>query len=202
MDNSKIILIEKINPNNLHSEEEKKVVLGIRHLLGISKDEFIPPLDYRTGIRGRDPVQGFEQVGIDLYYNKLLSQNNICVLSPSGEVVAFMSFRHDFEDKYYFSQIAFVDDVINYVTTLIVHPGYKRQGLATLLYQTVENCLTSTVKGTCIATRTWHTNYGHIKLLQSRGYNLTCTFHSEREWPHGGKKYDTVYFCKRLSINE
>jgi hypothetical protein len=172
---------------------------AIEDMVYDGRDEFIPPLSYRKGSAGSGSVKNPKDLrvaGLLDYKDKMLSQKNILAITGDGDVIAFASFRHDYEDRNYLP-LAGRDDKINYLTTIIVNDAYRRNGIANKLYDYLENNLPEAVHGNIVATRTWWTeDNGHLKLLDGRGYILTCTLHCEREFM--GEKYDTVYYCKRV----
>ena len=190
------------------NKELMGIAKSIKKLIEIGKDDFIPPLDYRNDSVGGETlkVSNLEYVGIEPYLEKVLRQKNIVVLTPEGEVVSFMSFRHEHDEKYYLSKIVGSGDVVNYVTTLITSPTHLGRGLAKCLYDYIENRLPKDARGTCVATRTWHTNVEHIGLIERRGYERVCTLHKQREWKcnetGNHEFYDTVYYCKRVEDAE
>ncbi|MDR2971769.1 MAG: GNAT family N-acetyltransferase, partial [Bacteroidales bacterium] len=96
----------------------------------------------------------------------------------------------------YFPSVFRSGDVINYITTICTHPDFRGRKLASQLYEFIEKSLPNTVKAECVSTRTWNTNIEHIRLLEKRGYKLTCTLHEDRR-DEDGTMLDTVYYCKR-----
>jgi len=172
---------------------------AIEDMVYDGRDEFIPPLSYRKGSTGSESVKNpkdLRMTGLLDYKEKMLSQKNILAITDDGEVIAFASFKHDYEDRDYLP-LAECDDKINYLTTIIVNSAYRRNGIANKLYDYLENKLPESVHGNIVATRTWWTEgNGHLALLDRREYVLTCTLHNEREFL--GEKYDTVYYCKRV----
>jgi len=190
-----------------------KLAQAVYDLMVMSDKDFIPPLSDRSSATKTLAEQSDDYIYyypvVDHYYEIILGQKNIIALVDE-KIVAFMSFRHDFEKKFYFPTEANANDKINYVTTLCANPDYRGRGLAKDLYDFIENKLPKEVWADCVATRTWHTNESHIKILQKRGYKLTCTLHKERfdkvgfynQSPESKPReeffLDTVYYCKSL----
>lgn len=192
----------------LHSAYAEMVRLtsiadAIDGLIWLGQNDFVPPLPYRRGSSGTASVTNKEnrkQDALDEYRDLILGQKNILVFVPAknenaeDKLVAFMSFRHDCDIRDFLSKDVKAGDKINYVTTIIVHPEHRRRGLTSKLYDYMESLLPTSVHAKCVSTRTWHTNTAHNKLLEKKGYELTCTLHGQREYD--GNPYDTVFYCK------
>ncbi len=98
-----------------------------------------------------------------------------------GKVVGFMSFK-----KNYVCENISSDYAPNlYVTTLVVHPDYRHQGIAGKFYHK----LMDTFKKHYIFTRTWSTNTGHIRILTMLGFHGHSHISDDR-----GEGIDTVYY--------
>lgn len=180
---------------NLGLDSYSGSVLG---LLKANDDTFFPPLTYRKGSTGSGSVmnlKNLEEGAIEAYRETMLAQKNIFVLKENI-VIAFMSFRHDYDAPHYFPQVIEQGDSVNYITTLIVNSDYRKNHIAYSLYAYIENLLPEMVHGRCVATRTWGKNEPHIKLLAKRNYKLTCRLPEERNFKDSTD--DTVYFAKRV----
>jgi len=194
----------EIDSDHVPNANEYQNAIG--GLIFEANEEFVPPLTYRKGSAGHSSVSNQKNLrlwGLNDYTATMLTQKNIVAYDSKEEIVAFMSFRHDYEKRDYLlhPKVGLVkDDKVNYVTTLIVGENGRRKGIASLLYNYIEDKLPESVHANVIATRTWHSsndsNIAHISLLIKREYNLTCTLHEEREF--NGKRYDTVYYAKRV----
>jgi ribosomal protein S18 acetylase RimI-like enzyme len=181
------------NPNN-------QVATAIKNLIVICDEEFIPPLSYRENAVAPIAKMHVHEKDCESYFEIISVQNNI-VAYCNDKIVAFMSFRHN-ESHDHFDGVVRDGDVVNYVSTICVDKNFRRYGIANRLYDFIENKnngLPRGVYGECVATRTWHTNESHIKLLDKRGYCLTDTLLNDRI-SNAGEKIDTVYFCKRLAF--
>jgi ribosomal protein S18 acetylase RimI-like enzyme len=176
---------------------------SIKSVLEQCDNDFIPPLSCRESSTAAVAAQcNLHARDIQPYFEQVLAQKNIVAYS-GNDIVALMSFRHNFPNHFYFPTIVKEDDVINYVTTICVLEKYRGYSLAKRLYDFIENVddlLPTRVYGTCIATRTWETNGSHIKILDKRGYTLTCTLHGDRYDEIENRNISTVYYCKRLAI--
>lgn len=188
------------------SDYEPKVQLessfadAIGNLVFEVNEDFIPPLSYRKGAFGavsfKDADKNKKLVGINEYASIMLSQKNIIVTAANDEVVAFMSFRHDYEQRDYLPQDVRAEDKVNYITTIAVSPDWQGKGICSNMYDYMEKMLPESVHANVVATRTWPQNQGHIKILERRKYHLVCTLHGEREFE--GTLYDTIYYSKRV----
>jgi hypothetical protein len=198
--------IEEDSDFRPRSELESVYAKGIGDLIWDANEEFIPHLSYRKGSTGHSSVKNqidLKTDGLRDYTATMLTQKNILVFNTANDVVAFMSFRHDYDKRDYLTHpkldIKWTDKV-NYVTTIIVGQNYRGQKLSALLYDYVESRLPISVHANIVATRTWDgdkaSNEKHISLLNKRGYKLTCTLHEEREFE--GSSHNTVYYAKRV----
>jgi RimJ/RimL family protein N-acetyltransferase len=181
------------------AELEVSFAESIGGLIFDANHEFIPHLSYRRGSIGSSSLKNRKNLrgpGIEDYTQQMLSQKNILVFNKENEVVAFMSFRHDYEERSYLLRFLDEGDKINYLTTLIVRKDYRGKGLMKTLYDYIEKKLPESVHANIVATRTWVGNDSHIRYLEKNGYQVACTLHKEREFE--GDFYDTVYYCKRL----
>lgn len=188
---------------------ERNIVASLRDLIWQGNNDFIPPLSYRKGSAGYNSVASSVNLesgnigrgGIEDYIETMFAQKNILVYKTGDagkiSVVAFMSFRHDYDVNTYIPQVAISGDIINYITTFITREDYRRKGLLTRMYDYIETTLPESVHGNIVATRTWHTNISHLKMLEKRDYVWTTTLHNERVF--NDKMYDTVYYAKRVS---
>lgn len=159
--------------------------LQVYELLKKCDREFVPPLSDRESTTQsnlhasgadahREPKRYFEQ----------LCQQSVILAVNQKQVLGFMSFRekHICED---------VRDGVEtaYVTTIIVDPQHRGQGLTRQMYQS----LMDHTRGAHlpISTRTWSTNHAHIKVLSRLGFREILRIRDGR-----GPGIDTVYFRK------
>lgn len=177
--------------------QNEKFADSVRELLVLCDKEFIPPLSFRNSSTQKD-FSGSSQSpneisGITLYLNDLMKQNNIFVLDGEN-LIAFMSFKPN-HFKFPFDTIIEPNEVNNYISTLIVHPKYRRFHIAYRLYDYIENLLNNDNMMACISTRTWSTNVSHINLLKKRGYKFIYSAKNDRT-DNEGNIVDTVYYLK------
>ena len=175
------------------------VAVAMRKLIVMCDEDFIPPLSYRADTVTPIAKMDVHEKNLEPYFKMVSKQNNV-VAYCDDEIVAFMSFRHDYPHDH-FNSVVQDGDVINYVSTICVDKDFRRHGIAKSFYDLIENKnndLPQEVYGDCVATRTWDTNESHIKLLEKRGYELTDTLPEDRTTKKD-EKLDTVYYAKRLT---
>lgn len=172
---------------------EPKVASAIWQLLLDADQSFVPPLSARhsstqsalsTATPGevREPRQYFEA----------LQKQHFILARPVNEgsaVAGFMSFRTGYTLPAGRSAPQY-----HYVTTVIVRPASRGQGLTTRMYRRLMAVAKATGNG--VATRTWSTNAHHIGLLSKLGFSVAHRVPNDR-----GVGVDTVYFVKD-SYNE
>lgn len=172
---------------------EPKVTAAIWQLLLDADQSFVPPLSARhsstqsalsTATAGevREPRQYFET----------LQNQHFILARPVDEgngVAGFMSFRSDYTLPAGESAAQY-----HYVTTVIVRPASRGQGLTTRMYHRLMAVAKATGNG--VATRTWSTNAHHIGLLTKLGFTVAHKVPNDR-----GVGVDTVYLVKD-SYNE
>ncbi len=168
------VLFEQLSDSNLLSQVKKLIILGDR--------EFIPPLSARSSTTQQN-LTGIENGGIESYFEEMKAQS--FVLAMEGKTVAgFMSFRKNHENPY-------ITEKENlYASTCVVHPDFRGQGLMTLFYKTM---ITSYPERP-IYTRTWHENFGHLKVLDRLGFICIKTVENDR-----GAGIHTVYYRKEAT---
>lgn len=167
----------------------------IKRLLVTADEEFIPPLSGRDGTTqttGLDDVADISDgVGeaIEEYYRQCIDQQFI--LAHEGDHLAgFLSFRHDYR-----ADALGEYTPANYISTIIVDPQDRRQGIARRMYETLLRDLPDDVRLPYVTTRTWSTNEGHLQLLDELGFENIHTIPDDR-----GEGIDTVYYG--ISVNE
>lgn len=174
-------------------DKNSNEALSIKKIMESCDNDFIPPMSYRDSSTADINEQSLHGKNIIPYWEQILMQNNIVALIDN-EIVAFLSFRHDYiKDKF---QPVVQNEIINYISTICVLKKYRGHHITSHFYEMLENNndIPADVACDCIATRTWNENIAHINLLQKRGYTLTHTTFEDRDYD--GIKYDTVYYCK------
>ena len=153
----------------------------IWNLLVMCDHEFVPPLSSRGSTTQADlDVTEMENAIPKEYFKNILSQNNLVAIED-GHVVAFMSFKKNYVCENIASEYA----PNLYVTTIIVHPEFRHQGIAGKFYRS----LMRTFKKHYIFTRTWSSNKGHLRILTQLGFHGHCYLADDR-----GPGIDTVYY--------
>lgn len=174
-------------------DKNSNEALSIKKIMEACDNDFIPPMSYRNSPTADIKDQSLHDKDIIPYWEQILMQNNI-VAFIDNEMVAFLSFRHDYiKDKF---QPVVQNEIINYISTICVLKKYRGHHITSHFYEMLENNndIPADVASDCIATRTWNENIAHINLLQKRGYTLTHTTFNDRDYD--GIMYDTVYYCK------
>lgn len=158
---------------------DEKILSQLRELLIFGDKEFVPPLSSRcsTTQQGLSSAKGN---GIDSYFDEMKSQ--CFVLALEGDILAgFMSFKINHKGEH-------IPEGENlYASTAIVHPDFRGQGLMTGFYREMIRAFPKKP----IYTRTWHENFGHLKVLGRLGFNQIDFLENDR-----GKGIHTVYYCR------
>lgn len=146
-------------------------------------DEFVPPLSERetTMQKNFNTTKSKDVKGPKEYFDALMNQSFL-LAEKEEEVVAFMSYIPN--HRLVIGKRK--ENVVNYVSTIIVDKAHRSQGLTQLLYQK----LFETESGH-IATRTWSTNTAHLYILDKLGFKNVYTIKNDR-----GNGIDTVYYVK------
>ena len=153
--------------------------IALRKMLELCDAEFVPPLSGRTSTT-QGGFSGAEGSNVDAYLNGVLEQPGI--LAMEGEqIAAFLSYRENHCCEHISS-----DSFPNcYISTVIVHPNFRGQGLLRLFYETILQKYAH-----CgIYTRTWSTNAAQAHVLCRFGFAELC-----RIPDHRGPGIDTVYY--------
>jgi ribosomal protein S18 acetylase RimI-like enzyme len=170
-----IISVEQLN--DAQKEEVWK-------LLVLTDEEFVPTLSSRNSTV-QTILKTNEQIDLKspiAYFEALADQYFILALD-NQRVIGFLSYipNHNV-------QLTANENLIsNYVSTIIVNPTYRSQGITVALYDFLMKQTNKT-----IATRTWSTNYAHLKILEKLGFKNVLTIENDR-----GNGIDTVYFARQ-----
>ncbi len=147
-------------------------------LLVLGDREFIPPLSARCGTTQQGLSDANNQNGIQDYFEEMKKQ--CFVLALEGDTVAgFMSFKQNHHGPH----IPEGDNL--YASTAVVHPNFRGQGLMTGFYKEMIRAFPHLP----IYTRTWHENFGHLKVLDRLGFSLLEQIENDR-----GEGVHTVYY--------
>jgi ribosomal protein S18 acetylase RimI-like enzyme len=157
---------------------------GLKEILTMTDDEFVPPLSARVSTTQeclRDIATNQGENPMSAYFQVLSKQSFIIAVSDDA-IVGFLSYLKNKS----FNGVPIADENI-YVSTICVHPEYRRSGLASRFYDEVEKNKEYPV----IYTRTWSKNQSHIHLLEKRGYKMLQRIADDR-----GVGIDTIYYAK------
>ena len=156
---------------------------AVRQLLILGDKEFIPPLSSRSSSTQSTLSTVSESNGIEAYFETIRTMPTVLALDGS-RVAGFMTFRFD----HTCDQIGPETLPNLYASTCVVHPDYRGQGLLAKFYA----AMMETYPQRGIYTRTWHTNFGHLKVLSRLGFTQLCCLEN-----HRGQGIHTVYFGRR-----
>lgn len=159
---------------------DEKILSQLKELLILGDKEFVPPLSQRSSTtqQGLSSAKGN---GIESYFEEMKSQS--FVLAMKGDALAgFMSFKINHKG-------AHIPEGENlYASTSVVHPDFRGQGLMTCFYREMIRSFPDKP----IYTRTWHENFGHLKVLSRLGFEQIHFLENDR-----GEGIHTVYYGRR-----
>lgn len=161
--------------------KNRHVLDGIMELLTLCNYEFVPPLSCRNSTTQSLLSNQNDDAAVPYAYFENIRVQSVFVALENGNVVGFMSFKKN----YYSSEIPTTMTPNVYITTVIVHPHYRNQGITNKLY----SALLERFTGYHVFTRTWSTNLGHTRILSSRKFYEFRRLKDDR-----GEGIDTVYY--------
>ena len=169
----KIIYLEKLKG----SPYEEPVL----QLLQSADGEFIPPLSARGSTTQQDLHAARSVPSGVLDYFHTMAPQPILLAVDEDTVTGFMSFKKDYQ----------CEEVTNlpnlYASTCVVAPSARGQGLMEGFYREMLRLFPR-----ChIYTRTWHTNFAHIRVLEKLGFSLCARLQN-----HRAPGLDTVYYTR------
>ena len=164
----------------LERKEQSSIYDEAYELLVAADNEFVAPLSSRSSSTQQDFSKTVNANSIELYFEQLKSQRFAAVFED-GEQIAFVSYKED----YTCPEIAPEDLPNIYLSTLVVSPKARGKGVTTKLYAK----LFSEYESVNIFTRTWSTNFAHIKILEKYGFEVIKVLENDR-----GNGIDTIYF--------
>ncbi len=161
--------------------ENEDILCAIRNLLILCDKEFVPPLSGRnsttqTSFSPEDTPADIPEP----YFEKIASQSAL-VAFENERVVAFMSFKKNYVCEHIPSDLT--PNI--YITTVIVHPDCRHNGIAGKFYSE----MIKRFKKYYLFVRTWSTNAAHIRILSSMGFHEHCYLNNDR-----GNGIDTIYY--------
>lgn len=165
----------------LLSEKEKTQYSDqLFSLLLDSDKEFVPPLSSRASTTDTNLINSNGQTLLP-YFNTMLKQE-VLALFEGQNLVGFVSFVKGYEN----AEIPSISKPNIYLSTLVVSAEQRGKGITKKLYDYLFNTI---YPERSIYTRTWSTNFAHIKILRGFNFALILTKPNDR-----GNGVDTVYF--------
>jgi len=162
----------------------------IRRILAVCDHEFLPPLSQRKSTlqKNLDSTQYSDcNLGLNAYLNGLSSQSTL-IARANDEVVGFLSFINNYSQ----SEIANFTPS-NHVTTICVLPEGRGKKITRSFYEYIFNDLPGELKTEYVSTRTWSTNYAHIKILEQLNFSLVHEIPNDR-----GQGISTHYYARSV----
>lgn len=156
---------------------------AIKDYLVMADKEFIPPLSSRGSSTQTDLSGSGCSDGIEDYFRSMAAQPVIAAVED-GRCLGFMAFKLD----HTCDQIG-PDKLPNfYASTCVVHPDTRGRGMMRGFYE----AMIALYPDRDLYTRTWHTNYPHLKVLDRLDFSEIVRLPN-----HRGPGMDTVYFCRK-----
>ena len=153
-------------------------------MLAAVSNDFVPPIDLRSSTTQAvltDTAPGVE----GSYLADLGRQANLLAHADGGRLVGLLSFASPFVDARFE-----ICGECTYVTTVAVSRGYRRQGIARVLYEALFGL--PEARSRSILLRTWSGNAEHLKLLHSLGFGQLARLTDDR-----GPGVDTLYLARQ-----
>ena len=171
-----------VNIGVLSKAEQEKYYDDILNMLILGDEEFVPPLSSRSGTSQSDLKSNKKSEGGVVAYFEELKKQRILVTTENDKLLGFVSFKENYTND-------IIKDTPNiYISTLLIKPEGRGKSLTKRMYE----ILFSEYKDANAFTRTWSTNYAHIKILSSFGFETIKVLKNDR-----GDGIDTIYFGKR-----
>ena len=167
----------------LTGDQIKQFEAALFRLLSDADDEFLPPLSARSSTTQSALLSGEKSVdGVSAYFTQM-KQQHIFAATENDRLLGFVSFKEN-----YTNDIIKSEHLPNiYLSTLVVSPAARGQGLTRRMYEKLFELFSDRA----VLTRTWSTNNAHIRILDRFGFKTLCTLENDR-----GAGIDTVYFIK------
>lgn len=162
------------------------VEMDLWHLLCLADQEFVPPLSQRSSTTDRNLTGRARHDAQPVEYWKSLRTQGILVASHEEKVSAFMSYRPSYTLAPSLTALP-ASIIATYVSTVIVEPSRRGHGLTESFYRHLRTL--ADMRSESIATRTWSTNYSHLKILDRLGFEEFSRIDDDR-----GAGIDTVLF--------
>ena len=166
----------------LDSYEKESQKNDIVKILTDSDRDFVPPLSSRNSTLDKSFLsESSSGDGINSYYDAMKDQEIIAAIEGDA-IVGIVSYRLDFLSD----EITEADIPNIYVSTLVLDKGVRGKGITKRMYSYLFGELYADRN---IFTRTWSTNFAHIKILGDFGFSEIIRKIDDR-----GKGIDTVYY--------
>ena len=165
----------------LTNEQKEKYKTQIYQMLAFSDNEFVPPLSCRNSTTQKKLDGLTNENGIKDYFEGLLSQQVLGVFEKDN-LIGILSFITDYTNPE-FKKVVLPNI---YLSTLVINPNFRGKGVTKKVYDYLFNTL---YKSHTVYTRTWSTNFAHLKILGDFGFNMVLNKPNDM-----GKGIDTVYF--------
>ena len=183
----RIIRIERNETRQMHfkifTEEDKRVYEAkMIEILTASDDDFVPPLSKRNSTLDKSfSSTAISDNGVASYYNEMKKQEIVGAFLQE-ELLGFVSYRLDHVSD----EIADAELPNIYVSTLVLSESARGKGITKKMYSYLFSELYPERN---VFTRTWSTNFAHIKILSYFGFSEMLRKENDR-----GEGIDTVYF--------
>ena len=167
----------------LSNAEQECIYTDGYELLAAADNEFVPPLSHRSSSTQQNLLEYTKNSdGIRQYFAALKKQR-FAAAFEEDKLIGFVSYK----ENYSCPDIPAEECPNIYISTLIVSPAARGKGVTTALYKK----LFYHYEAVNIFTRTWSTNFAHIKILEKFGFEVIKVLRNDR-----GSGIDTFYFKK------
>ena len=168
----------------LGKEEQHLIYTDAYTMLEAADNEFLPPLSSRRSSTQQELSGGEKNSdGIRQYFEQLKGQR-FAAAFEDGALIAFVSYK----ENYTCPEIPQEELPNIYISTLVASPKARGKGVTKALYSR----LFSEYESSNVFTRTWSTNFAHIKILQGFDFETVTVLKD-----HRGEGIDTVYFKRK-----
>ena len=155
----------------------------IVEMLKAGDNDFFPPLSQRSSIT-QSELSGNAEGGSILKYFEEMKTEKVVYAVEDGKLLAFVTYLENLKN----SRISEEELPNIYISTLLAKPECRGRGITKQMY----TLLFEAYKASNIFTRTWGTNFAHIKILDKFGFSEHLRIKDDR-----APSVDTVYFVKR-----
>ena len=149
-----------------------------------SDNDFVPPLSMRSSTTQSDFSNTDKNQNGIIAYSKQLNEQIILGAFEQNQLLGFVSFKENYTTE--IIEPKYLPNI--YISTVMLTKEARGKGLTQKMYDFLFNNLYANSN---IFTRTWSTNFAHLKILTKFGFGLIKTIPNDR-----GENIDTVYFAK------